>query len=148
MSFSFNPAKAIDVGFLEGDYRILAAYSCHVSWARRDGSNPKGTPDSTVVILELQNLNSTDSQAKPHIERYGVGSKESYSPSADNLNPLPQSPRKTSGDEVPPSERGNFIIGSDLTKNSKFYTLGYELGMCGFPTDKLDGDGLKILVGM
>lgn len=148
MPFSFNPAKAIEVGFLEGDYRILAAYSCHVSWARKDGTNPKSTPDSTVVMLELQNLNSTDPQAQPHLERYGVGSKESYSPSADNLNPLAQSPRQTSQDVIPPAERGNYIIGSDLTKNSKFFTFGYELGMCGFPTDRLDTEGLKALVGL
>lgn len=144
--FSFNPKSAVEVGFSEGDYRVVAAYSAVASWAKKDGSNPKNTADNMNVFVELLNINEPN--GKPHTERYSIGNKESYFPSADNRNPLPQSPRQTSQDVIPESERGNFVIGGDMTKNCGFYTFMAELGMAGFPVERMDGEGLRCLVGL
>jgi hypothetical protein len=147
MSFSFNPQKAVDVGFIEGDYRVVSAYSSVASWAKKDGTTPQNIPDNVNVFIELMNTNG-DQSAKSHLERYSVGNKENYFPSNDNRNPLPQSPRNTSQDSIPESERGNFVIGSELTKSCAFYTFMFELGNASFPVEIMDSDGLKCLVGL
>jgi hypothetical protein len=149
--FSFDPKEAIDLGFVEGDYRVVAAYIAHQSWAKKDGTykNPASpTPDSTVAFIELKNL-AGDANAEPHRELYIIGGTDTFIPSNDGATPLPQSPRKTSQDVIPVAERASSMIeGPRLSRSSAFNIFLTELSMTGFPMEKIFAEGLKCLVGV